>query len=132
MKLRFFVTLISLIILVFIIVHQTLRIDNQKNNIDHLEILSNYIKRDIEESRTIYYLSNNNSGELYFKTQFAFVPNVVINKKYSEIPSDSLMIIVTDINIDKSNSYLNSFITDADILSSISDSLYNIKLTIKK
>jgi len=94
--------------------------------------LSNYIKRDIEESRTIYYLSNNNSGELYFKTQFAFVPNVVINKKYSEIPSDSLMIIVTDINIDKSNSYLNSFITDADILSSISDSLYNIKLTIKK
>jgi len=131
MKLRLFITVISLIIIVFISVHQTFRIHNQKNNIDHLETLANYIKSDIEESRTIYYISNNNSSELYFKTQFAFVPNVVINKNYDEIPNDSLVIFVFD-NTVKFDKYLDSLVIDENKLSSISDSIYMINLTVKK
>lgn len=131
MKLKLSISVISLAIIVFIAVYQTFRVHNQKNNIDHLESLANYIKSDIEESRTIYYVSNNNSSELYFKTQFAFVPNVVINKNYDEIPNDSLIIFVFD-NTAKSDKYLDSLVIDENKLSSISDLHYMINLTVKK
>lgn len=131
MKLKPFIIILSLIIITIIGIHQSIRINNQKNNIDYLEKLANHIKKDIKEERKLYYQSNNNSIKLYYKSQFAFAPYILINNDINNIPYDNLILVVTDLKNNSPNKYIHNLL-NYERLSSCKDSLYVMDLIIKK
>ena len=115
--------------------------NHEANDIDHLQHLVQNVRKVVPSSKYIYYVSNSNSEELYLKTQFALVPNVVLNYRYEDIPRDSCMLIVQNKmtfyytkNMNTNESYIiaDSIARDSNILLSDSDRLFTITLLKKK
>ena len=115
-----------------IFVHQTLRVMNAPNKVDYLEELTASLINDIEKSKRLYYLSNNDSEEVYYRTQFVCVPNVVVKKTYEEIPANSLILLVHDLKQEGSSSVFNGQIPDTSHLRSQANSFFKIELLNKK
>ena len=85
----------------------------------------------------MYYVSNNNSEELYLRTQFVLVPHVVLKKVYNDIPKDSFILVVKnkltfyyDKNANPGDTYMlvDSLFHFPNALVSDSDQFYNITL----
>ncbi len=62
----------------------------------HLEKSLEKVKDISLNTNDFYYLSNSKSVALYFKTQFALAPKVVIKKEFSDIPEDSYILAVIE------------------------------------
>jgi len=132
MSKRNIIILLSLITLSVICVHQTLRIVNRMTTIDYLEELSESFNKDIRTNQKIYLVANNDSDDLHFMAQFAFVPNILVKRKYSEIPKDSLILYINDLNHKDSSLIFDGQTPDTCLLNSQANSFYKIDLIKKK
>lgn len=107
------------------------RINNQVTNIDQLDSLAKEIKLVSGPHKNLYFLSGSNSVELYFKTQFAFAPMVVVKTSYNDIPKDSLIVFVTDLHSVTESVENEKIGTESQGLKTLSNEWYQFKL-IKK
>ena len=97
---------LSLIFSIFLI-----RIGNKRNNIDSFTHSVFKIEKIVPQSEEIYFLATINerskATEIYFQSQFALAPRIVI-KKFKNIPNKSFILLfqenlkdTIDLNIDK-------------------------------
>ncbi len=131
MKIRYLIIFTSFIILALLYSNRIIFINNEVNRIDYLDSLAKGLKKQTSKSKNIYYISNSDSLELYYQTRFVFVPHCIIKKKYSDIPKDSLFIIVYD-KAFKNNTNIDSLLMiNEGPLYSISNKLFSINLVKK-
>lgn len=128
MIVRNLLIVLTIIIITWIAVFHCIRIDKQVTNVDYLESLANEIKLNAGPLNNLYFLSGSNSIELYYKTQLAFAPVVVIKNGYNEIPENSLILFVTDRNTEVENLEFEKIGTELPGLDSVSNEMYQFKL----
>lgn len=99
----------------------------QNDLIDHLSVLSAPLVKEKLNTKNVYFFSNNSGEELYYKAQFVFAPYVLAKTNYPDIPSGSLLLVLTDINlggIDIPN--------DCELINTQANNFLDLKLLRKK
>lgn len=132
MKFRVAIVIVSLIIILFTCIKYTNRIHNQLVDIDYIEAVANAVKKHCKGSRNIYYLANSNAIDLYYKTQLAFAPYVLVKAEYDNIPADSLIISVIYSNNTEPNTDFYNLPPDNPILFSEENAFLKLNLTKKQ
>jgi hypothetical protein len=91
------ILLVFLLLLTFLIYSKSKKISEEKNDIDYLEKIAKDINKNNLIKKYAYFFSStpyHNNYKIYFETQFALAPHVLVRSKFEEIPRDSLILYI--------------------------------------
>ena len=86
--------IVIFVIIISYIIYNNYKSLSKENDIDFLEKSLVKIKDISLDTNELYYFSNTKSVALYYKTQFALTPKIVIKKEFLDIPADSYILAV--------------------------------------
>lgn len=115
-----------------LIFYQIQQMQQARNTVDYLTELAVQLEDNLQDVQTIYYISNTPLEQVYYQTQFAFAPKVVTKKAYEKIPSQGIILALTDLAKDSLTLDFQSANPDTTTITQVANSFYKINLIEKQ